>query len=151
VAARILLVIVDGSFDPAPPLWRSNEMHTAEKLRRILLFLAGAAAATIVSDVALIALSNTAAPHAKGLVHHVEFLATLMALVGLAGAVGLQLSPQRDFRPATLVGLGAVAAVIGYAIGVALAPLAGPTMSIAAIALAAAAVPAVAARWAPTR
>lgn len=116
------------------------------KLQQFAAFLGGAAVATIASDALLVALARHPAPSA-GLVHHVEFLATLISLVGLAGVMGLQLPHRRELRPATLVGLGAVAAMLGYAIGLVLAPALGPTASIVAIVLAAAAVPAAAGQW----
>jgi hypothetical protein len=125
-------------------------MHTAGKLRQSLAFFAGAALATVVSDAVVIAISG-ALPSSKGLVHHVEFLATLMVLVGLAGAVGLHLPPRRDLPPRLLVALGALAAVLGFAIGVAAAPHLGATASIAVIVVVGAAVPALASRWARTR
>lgn len=116
------------------------------KLQQFASFFGGAAAATLASDAALIALAAHPAPRA-GLVHHVEFVATLISLVGLAGAIGLQMPRRRELRPATLVALGAVAAVLGYAIGLLLAPALGATVSIIAIVLAAAAVPVAAGHW----
>lgn len=110
------------------------------KLQQFASFFAGAAVATIASDAALIALAAHPAP-ARGLVHHVEFIATLISLVGLAGVAGLLMPHRRELRPAALVGLGALAAVLGYAIGLVLAPALGATASIVAIVIAAAAVP----------
>ena len=115
-------------------------------LRQGLSFFAGAAAATLVADAALIAASG-AMPRSDGLVHHVEFLATLIVLVGLAGAMGLQMPPRRAFTSRALVMLGAIAALLGFAIGVAVAPMAGETASILAIVICAGAVPVVASRW----
>lgn len=116
------------------------------KLQQFAAFFAGAAAATVAADAILVALAAHPAP-ARGLVHHVEFLATLISLVGLAGVIGLQVPHRRELRPAALLGLGAVAAVSGYAIGLLLAPRLGATTSIVAIVLAAAAVPIAAGHW----
>ena len=116
------------------------------KLQRFASFAAGAAVATIASDAALIALAAHRAP-VGGLLHHVEFLATLIALVGLAGVMALQMPQRRELQPAALLGLGALAAVLGYAIGLLLAPAMGATVSIVAIVIVAAAVPITAGRW----
>jgi hypothetical protein len=114
------------------------------KLRQAAAFCAGAAAATLLADALLIAFSG-AMPPRQAIAHHVEFLVTLMVLVGLSGAMALQLPPACALEPRALLLSGALAAVIGYAIGVLLAPALGATASIVAIALAAAAVPRVAA------
>jgi FtsH-binding integral membrane protein len=116
------------------------------KLQQSASFFAGAAVATIASDAILIALAAHPAP-ARGLVHHVEFLAILISLVGLAGVMALQMPHRRELPPAALVGLGALAAVLGYAIGLMLAPALGATASIIAIVVAAAAVPTAAGHW----
>jgi len=116
------------------------------KLQQFASFFAGAAVATIASDAVLIALAARPAP-VRGLVHHVEFLAILISLVGLAGVMGLQMPHRRELRPAALAGLGALAAVLGYAIGFMLAPALGATASIIAIVIAAAAVPIAAGHW----
>jgi hypothetical protein len=115
-------------------------------LRQILSFGVGAAVATLAADALLIAISDRGGA-AAGFVHHVEFLGTLIALVGLAGAMGLNVPPRLSFSPRALVALGAVAAIAGFAIGVALMPTLGETGSIVAIVLAAAAVPRLAALW----
>lgn len=101
---------------------------------------------TLVADAFVIAISRRA-PVMAGLVHHVEFLGTLIALVGMAGALALGTPPRPSFSALALMALGAVAAAAGFAIGVALAPAVGETASIVAIVVAAAAVPRIAARW----
>src|SRR5579884_2795527 len=99
-------------------------MKPSPRLRQALAFVAGAAVTTLVADAVLIAFSGTVPPRAA-LGHHLEFLATLTLLVGLSGAMALQLPPHCDIAPRRLVALGALAAVLGYAIGVALAPVLG--------------------------
>ena len=68
-------------------------MKSHRAWRQFAAFLAGAAAATLVADGALMATSHRPPP-AQGMVHHLEFLATLVALVAIAGAVCLRM-PRR--------------------------------------------------------
>jgi len=121
-------------------------MGQGGKLRQNLAFCAGAGAAILGADALLIAMHGMG-PRSRGLVHHLEFLGTLMLLVGLGGALGLRLPPQRVFAPGALAAMGALAAIAGFAIGVALMPALGETASIVAIVVAAASVPRIAALW----
>ena len=121
-------------------------MRREGRAGEVVAFCAGAALAILAADAAMIAITGTG-PGTAGLLHHVEFLATLTALVGLAGALGLSLPPQRTFARGALAVMGALAAIAGFAIGVALMPALGETLSIVAIVLAAAAVPRIAALW----
>jgi hypothetical protein len=126
-------------------------MRGDEIFTRIGYFTLGVVAVTLLADGVSIAASAqaSAALQPSGWWHHAKFLATFVGLVVLGGAFGLGLVQRRALRRGVVAALGGLAAVIAYLTGLALAAPLGTTLSLLAMIVVAAAVPPLAARFAP--